>query len=165
MAGSEDGVDVGEERIHKLTDAGMPPVQKATTRDRGAGPFKRLILRGATILDGTGAPQWSPADIVVEGEIKAMCTFARLDDSKVRMVGMPCLTPGDDTIEKLGKADRVTLIVDPGARKQAWDLTGKIGRHKCWVLIPPMKIDDGILANNMTKRYLELMLRTARPAA
>jgi len=67
MAGSEDGVDVGEERIHKLTAAGMPPVQKATTRDRGAGPFKRLILRGATILDGTGAPQWSPADIVVEG--------------------------------------------------------------------------------------------------
>jgi len=33
----------------------------------GEGPFERLIIRGATIVDGTGAPPRGPVDIVVEG--------------------------------------------------------------------------------------------------
>jgi N-acyl-D-aspartate/D-glutamate deacylase len=33
----------------------------------GEGPFERLIIRGATIIDGTGAPPRGPYDIVVEG--------------------------------------------------------------------------------------------------
>jgi cytosine/adenosine deaminase-related metal-dependent hydrolase len=35
--------------------------------DEGEGPFQRLILRGATIIDGTGAPPQGPVDIVIEG--------------------------------------------------------------------------------------------------
>ena len=35
--------------------------------DEGEGPFERLILRGATMIDGTGAPPRSPVDIVIEG--------------------------------------------------------------------------------------------------
>ena len=65
MTTQEDGA-VGEERIDRLRAAGMPPVAAATSRDRGAGPFRRLVLRGATVIDGTGAPPWSPADIVIE---------------------------------------------------------------------------------------------------
>ncbi len=64
---------VGEERIRKLNAAGMPAVTPATARDRGAGPHRRLVLRGATIIDGTGAPPISPVDIVVEdGRIAAI---------------------------------------------------------------------------------------------
>lgn len=33
----------------------------------GEGPFKRLIIRGAIVIDGTGAPPFGPTDIVVEG--------------------------------------------------------------------------------------------------
>jgi imidazolonepropionase-like amidohydrolase len=33
----------------------------------GDGPFERLIIRGATIIDGTGAPPRGPYDIVIEG--------------------------------------------------------------------------------------------------
>ena len=40
----------------------------ATQRDRGIGPFKRLVLRGATVIDGTGAPPIGPTDIVVEND-------------------------------------------------------------------------------------------------
>jgi Amidohydrolase family len=57
---------VGEEITAKNTRLGMPPVPAATGRDRGAGPFRRLVLRGATVIDGTGAPPWGPVDIVVE---------------------------------------------------------------------------------------------------
>jgi hypothetical protein len=46
--------------------------QMETTTPRGAdegdGPHERLILRGATIIDGTGAPPIGPVDIVIEGD-------------------------------------------------------------------------------------------------
>ena len=33
----------------------------------GAGPYSRLIIRGATVIDGSGAPPRGPMDIVIEG--------------------------------------------------------------------------------------------------
>ena len=33
----------------------------------GEGPFERLIIRGVTVIDGTGAPPRGPMDIVIEG--------------------------------------------------------------------------------------------------
>jgi imidazolonepropionase-like amidohydrolase len=35
--------------------------------DEGEGPFERLIIRGGTLIDGSGAPARGPVDIVVEG--------------------------------------------------------------------------------------------------
>ena len=35
--------------------------------DQGEGPFERLIIRGATVIDGTGAPPRGPMDLVIEG--------------------------------------------------------------------------------------------------
>ncbi|HEY0304754.1 MAG TPA: hypothetical protein VGC44_07265, partial [Longimicrobiales bacterium] len=32
----------------------------------GEGPFRRMIIRGATLIDGTGAPPYGPVDIVIE---------------------------------------------------------------------------------------------------
>jgi len=36
-------------------------------RDRGAGPFKRLILRGVIVVNGEGAPPTGPVDVVIAG--------------------------------------------------------------------------------------------------
>jgi imidazolonepropionase-like amidohydrolase len=44
-------------------DKSIPP---APPRAEGEGPFARLILRGAILIDGTGAPPVGPVDIVVE---------------------------------------------------------------------------------------------------
>jgi imidazolonepropionase-like amidohydrolase len=35
--------------------------------DEGKGPFKTMAIRGAMLIDGTGAPTRGPVDIVVEG--------------------------------------------------------------------------------------------------
>ncbi len=44
-----------------------PQVEPAPDRgDEGDGPFERLIIRGATVIDGTGAPPAGPTDIVIE---------------------------------------------------------------------------------------------------
>ncbi|MCI0433510.1 MAG: amidohydrolase family protein [Gemmatimonadetes bacterium] len=42
-------------------------VRPAPARAEGDGPFERLIIRGATVIDGTGAPPQGPVDIVIEG--------------------------------------------------------------------------------------------------
>jgi imidazolonepropionase-like amidohydrolase len=41
-------------------------VPKAPPRAEGDGPFGRLILRGVTLIDGTGAPPVGPVDIIIE---------------------------------------------------------------------------------------------------
>ena len=57
----------GDELAAERAKGGQPPVVAATSRDRGVGPFKRLVLRGATVIDGTGAPPIGPVDVIVEG--------------------------------------------------------------------------------------------------
>ena len=61
-------VEVGEEMVAGFGRKGLGQLRPSTTRDRGDGPFGRLVLRGAMVIDGTGAPPWGPADIVIEGD-------------------------------------------------------------------------------------------------
>ena len=49
--------------------------------DEGGGPYHRLVIRGATMIDGTGAPPRGPVDIVVVGDRIA----------EIRSVGFPRL--------------------------------------------------------------------------
>ena len=44
-----------------------PKMIPAPDRAEGEGPYERLIIRGATMIDGTGSPPVGPVDIVVEG--------------------------------------------------------------------------------------------------
>lgn len=61
-----------------LTAQGMD-VTTLRRADEGDGPHQRLILRGVTIIDGTGAPPQGPVDIVIEGDRIA----------EIRSVGFP----------------------------------------------------------------------------
>lgn len=82
-----------------VADAQQPPrgVAQAPNRpaNEGEGPFRRLIIRGANIIDGTGAPPYGPVDIVIENNRIAA----------LRTVGTPGLPinasrrPGDATKE------------------------------------------------------------------
>lgn len=44
------------------------PQTPAPARTAGVGPHPKLVLRNVTIIDGTGAAPFGPADVVVEGE-------------------------------------------------------------------------------------------------
>ena len=61
-------------------------VAHSPDRTDGEGPFERLIIRGVTMIDGTGAPPVGPMDIVIEGN--------RIVE--VRGVGTPGLPIPDD---------------------------------------------------------------------
>jgi imidazolonepropionase-like amidohydrolase len=60
----------GEEYISAIMGGPVHPPEPAPARrsDEGAGPFKRLVIRGATMIDGTGAPSNGPVDIVIEND-------------------------------------------------------------------------------------------------
>ena len=63
----------------------------------GEGPFKRLIIRGAILIDGTGAPPRGPVDIVVEGNRIA----------SIRNVGVP-----GAPIEEENRPENATKEID-----------------------------------------------------
>jgi imidazolonepropionase-like amidohydrolase len=90
----------GEEEDEEVLPA---PPRRA---DEGQGPFERLILRGATMIDGTGSPPFGPVDIVIEGQ--------RIE--KIESVGTPGVPieaekrPGDATHE----LDASGMYVLPG---------------------------------------------------
>ena len=58
-------------------------VDAAPDRKEGEGPFPQLIIRGATLINGTGSPPFGPVDIVIEGN--------RIHN--IHMVGYPGVDP------------------------------------------------------------------------
>jgi len=101
--------------------------------------------------------------VAVEGEIKAMVTQLHLGGREL-VVGMPGTNPGKEALKGLSECERIILVMDPGSEEQAHQLAVKLGRQRCRILITPVKIDDGILAGNLTQRELQGLLRTAVPA-
>ena len=100
--------------------------------------------------------------VAVEGEIKAAVVKVTLDDNTC-VVGLPGSTPPQSIAEQLGQAERVTLVMDPGEDEHAAKLAWQIGRGKCRLLIPPVKIDDGILAAKMDGKQVKRLLGQATP--
>jgi imidazolonepropionase-like amidohydrolase len=60
----------GEEMYEAIARGPVHSAEPAPPRraGEGLGPFKRLVIRGATLVDGTGAPPFGPVDIVVEND-------------------------------------------------------------------------------------------------
>ena len=48
-----------------LAQGGLTPAPNRTPKD-GGGPYDRLVIRGITVIDGTGAAPVGPMDVVVE---------------------------------------------------------------------------------------------------
>src|SRR5690625_1219663 len=82
-----------------LCGAAAAQVQEAPERTAGEGPYDRLIIRGVTLIDGTGAPPRGPMDIVVEGNRIA----------SVHSVGYPGMPIEED---QRPRADKDTKVLD-----------------------------------------------------
>jgi len=71
--------------------------EQAPDRERGEGPFERLILRGVTVVNGEGAPPLGPMDVVIEGNRIA----------SVASVGSPGVPIADGDRPEAGEGDHV----------------------------------------------------------
>jgi imidazolonepropionase-like amidohydrolase len=133
------GTGVGTPAVAQQGVAHSP----ARGSDVGAGPYERLIIRGATVIDGTGAPPVGPMDIVIEGdrivEVRSvgapgvpidparrpggatreldahgMYVLPGFVDLHAHQGGSPQGTPAE-YVHKLWLAHGVTTIRDPGS--------------------------------------------------
>ena len=80
-----------------LSFAAFSQIESAPARVEGDGPYGRLILRGVTLIDGTGAPPVGPVDIVVEKNRIA----------QIQVVGYPGMPINENRRPKAGPDDKV----------------------------------------------------------
>ncbi len=74
----------------------------APDRDRGEGPFKRLILRGVIVINGEGAPPIGPMDLVIEGNRIASIHNVGSPGIPIEESGRPPVLEGDRVMELEG---------------------------------------------------------------
>ncbi len=86
--------------------AAPPPFAPDRKAGEGEGPWTRLVIRGVTLVDGTGAPPIGPVDIVIEGN--------RIRE--VRSVGFPKvpIKPESRPKDAVKEIDGTGLWVLPG---------------------------------------------------
>jgi hypothetical protein len=74
--------------------------------DEGQGPYAKLVIRGATLIDGSGAPPRGPVDIVIEGNRIAAIRGAGTP-------GLP-LAPNREPRDATHEIDATGMYVLPG---------------------------------------------------
>ena len=118
---AQDAPEAGEERASSIRK--YPAIASPREAHLSQGPYKRLVIRGATLIDGTGAPPVGPMDIVVEGN--------RI--TEIRAVGNPGVpireerrpAPGDYEIDAHGSYVLPGLIdAHSHIGNALWGLTG-----------------------------------------
>jgi hypothetical protein len=98
--------------IHSYTQ-----VKKAPEKKEGEGPWSQLIIRGVTLINGTGAPPFGPVDIVVEGNRIVQVKTVGYPGLSINDANRPKLKPGGKEL----KCDGMYLL--PGFI----DMHGHIG--------------------------------------
>lgn len=92
-------------------------VMPSPARNEGHGPYGKLILRGVTLIDGTGAPPIGPVDIVViQNKI-----------AEIRIVGYPGLAIKESRRPQAGVEDKVLDLDGHYLLPGLIDMHGHIG--------------------------------------
>ncbi len=78
-------------------------IPSSPERKEGEGPYTQLILRGATLINGTGAPAFGPVDIVVEGNRIVQISSVGNPGAPINPNRRPALKAGGKEINCEGK--------------------------------------------------------------
>lgn len=135
---------------HRLVNP-QKPSDKYRPEKSGLGAFPPLLTIPTMGYDGG-------LIIVVEGEIKAMVTWARLEISDFQVIGVA----GKNSFNRIAneiKGKNVVVIPDPQGEKEAYELARNVGGR---ILEVPRKIDDYLIDTNMTSNNFYSLLKQAR---
>ena len=78
------------------------------------GPYSQLIIRGATLINGNGAPPIGPVDIVIENDKITDVKVVGSPDVEINESKRPKLNQGGKEIDALG------MFVLPGFMTFSW---------------------------------------------
>lgn len=100
-----------------IANTALAQVKNAPKRAEGDGPYNKLIIRGVTLVNSTGAPPIGPIDIVVEkNKIK-----------EIKQVGYPGVPIDESKRPKAGPSDRVLDCTGMYLMPGFIDMHGHIG--------------------------------------
>ncbi|MEO8161589.1 MAG: amidohydrolase family protein, partial [Arenimonas sp.] len=85
------------------TAGGTVKPAPARVAGEGQGPWPQLILRGATVVDGTGAPAFGPADVVIAGNRIVEIVHIGAPGSAIQESARPRLAAGGHEIDLSGQ--------------------------------------------------------------
>lgn len=137
---------------HRLINP-QKPNDKYRPERSGLGSFPPLLAIPEMGYDGG-------LIVVVEGEIKAMVTWAHLNEEDFQVIGVPGKDAYKHIAEKL-QGKNVIAIPDPGAELATREFARMVGGRYVTV---PEKIDDYLIETNMTSDNFYSLLKQARTA-
>lgn len=101
--------------------------------------------------------------VIVEGEIKAMVTFATLDKPGWQVLGIPGKSTPIERVQPFTeKATDVIVCCDPDTGNMNEDIAHELGAGRCRIIDTPMKIDDYILMAGINKQQLMNLFNQSR---
>ena len=77
-------------------------IKPAPDRNAGQGPYTQLIIRGVTLINGTGAPAIGPVDIVIDNNRISRIVTVGSEGSKIDLKRRPQLAAGGKEIDANG---------------------------------------------------------------
>lgn len=130
-------------------------------------------------LSGTGkplficdlsAPTLQGDVLLVEGEVKAMVTWASIQDTylipsdlrRLTAVGIAGKSFKREWVEEFAAVSRIWICLDPDARNTAPKIADLLGAARCRVIYLPNKIDDMLIAGTLQVSDIPALMRTAR---
>ncbi len=81
----------------------MAQMSDAPDKNEGEGPYDRLIIRGATLIDGTGSPANGPVDILIEGNTITRIQNVGYPGVPIDEERRPVANEGDKELDASGK--------------------------------------------------------------
>lgn len=110
--------------------------------------------------------------LLVEGEIKAMVTWAYIQDwisphyrsllHRISVVGIAGKSFKPEWLEEFKEATKIYVCLDPDASTSAEKLARILGIERCKVIDLPDKIDDMLIAGTLKIEKLRELVDTAR---
>ena len=85
-----------------ITGVVKAQITPSPARAEGDGPYKQLIIRGAMLINGTGAPPIGPVDVVVKNNRIAKIVNVGSPGVPINPARRPVANPGDREIEAAG---------------------------------------------------------------
>jgi len=129
--------------------AAQAPVGDVEIKDEGEGPFDQLIIRGATLINSTGAPPIGPVDIIIEDNIIKNIKTVGYPGVPIDTAGRTKLKPGGKEIDAEGKYILPGFVDMHGHIGGRWQGAGGEYVFKLWMAHGITTIRDPSCGNGL----------------
>ena len=125
------------------------PVPESPVINEGEGPFDQLVIRGATLINSTGAPPIGPVDIVIENNMITNIRTVGYPGVAIDSSRRPKLLPGGREIDANGKYVLPGFIDMHGHIGGRWQGAGGEYVFKLWMAHGITTIRDPACGNGL----------------